>query len=286
MRPLHFRQALLDEVSRVTRGEMPPPVARVFMPEPHPDPAREPEFGVVKLDDGSAGLYYAWLGDSQRGMGARFPAASLQGLPAGELARYFLREDEAARSLGLAAINAITAWWWRQQGYMPPPARAAFGVAIATGDRVGFIGYFQSLVAQLLAEGHDVVVLERKSHLWRRAERLLVTGDPTALADRDVVVGTATMCLNDSLDATLDHCRDAREIAIVGPTAGFLPGPLFARGVASVGGVVLTDADAAIDAMASGGPWKPHARHFLIEPRVCREEAQASRRRGGPPGNR
>jgi uncharacterized protein (DUF4213/DUF364 family) len=261
----NFRQALFSEAARAAAIAMPPPVRRVFMPEPNPDPAREPEFGVVQLADGSAGLYYAWLGEGQRGMAQRFPPATLAGLPALELARYFLREDEASRSLGLAAINAMTAWWWRHHGYSPPVAQDAFGAHIAPTDRVGMVGNFQPLIEHLLADRRPVVVLERKPHLWREAPGLRVTGDPSALSDCTVVLATATMCLNDSLEATLAFCREARAIAIIGPTAGFFPGPLFARGVSSMGGMWLEDADAAIVALTTGKPWKPYARRFVIE---------------------
>jgi len=261
----HFRADLFHEAARVAAWLTPPPVRRVFMPEPQPDPARDPEFGAVQLADGSAGLYYAWLGEGQRGMAQRFPPATLEGLPALELARYFLREDEASRSLGLAAINAMTTWWWRHHGYVPPVARDAFGASFAQTDRVGMVGNFQPLIERLLADQRPVVVLERKPQLWREAPGLRVTGDPMALSDCSVVLATATMCLNDSLETTLAYCRAAREIAIIGPTAGFFPGPLFARGVSSMGGMWLEDADAAIAALATGQPWKPYARRFVIE---------------------
>lgn len=260
-----FRQALLDEVAQVIAMETPPPVTRCFMPEPNPDPAREPEFGLVKLADGSAGLYYAWLGDSQRGMRERFPPETLEGLPAWELARYFLRDDEASRSLGLAAINAITAWWWRHRRYVPPSASNMFGTVISDADRVGLIGNFQPLIDQLQADGRPVAVVERKPHLWRESPGLRVTGDANVLRECSVILATATMCLNDSLEEMLGYCRAARKISIIGPTAGFFPAPLFARGVSSMGGALIEDADAAIAALEAGDSWKPYARRFVIE---------------------
>lgn len=260
-----FRAALLDEVARVLAFETPPLVTRCFMPEPNPDPAREPEFGLVKLADGSAGLYYAWLGDSQRGMRARFPPEAIEGLPAWELARYFLRDDEASRSLGLAAINAITAWWWRRCHYVPPSAINMFGTAIGNADRVGLIGNFQPIIDQLQADGMPVVVVERKPQLWREAPGLQVTGNPNVLRDCTVILATATMCLNDSLEEMLGYCGAARKISIIGPTAGFFPVPLFARGVGSMGGALIADADAAIAALEAGESWKPYARRFVIE---------------------
>ena len=42
-------------------------------------------------------------------------------------------------------------------------------------------------------------------------------------------------------------------IAVVGPTAGFVPEPLFRRNVAMVGTVVVTDSDQALEILAEGG---------------------------------
>lgn len=43
------------------------------------------------------------------------------------------------------------------------------------------------------------------------------------------------------------------EIAVIGPTAGLLPEPLFERGVRVVGGVWVKKPDALMDLLAAGG---------------------------------
>jgi uncharacterized protein (DUF4213/DUF364 family) len=49
--------------------------------------------------------------------------------------------------------------------------------------------------------------------------------------------------LNNSLDEILAYCSPDAFISIIGPTAGYFPDPLFARGVDIVGGrVVKNDA--------------------------------------------
>jgi uncharacterized protein len=40
---------------------------------------------------------------------------------------------------------------------------------------------------------------------------------------------------------------------VVGPTAGFVPEPLFRRNVAMVGTVAVTNSDRALDLLAEGG---------------------------------
>ncbi len=48
-----------------------PLIKKVFMPEPRPSPDKDSEFGIVVLEDGSSGLYYAWMSEAQNGMNGR-----------------------------------------------------------------------------------------------------------------------------------------------------------------------------------------------------------------------
>ena len=41
-----------------------PDIKQVFMPEPKPAVDKDSEFGIVVLEDNSAGLYYAWMGEA------------------------------------------------------------------------------------------------------------------------------------------------------------------------------------------------------------------------------
>ena len=227
-------------------------VARAVVPEPHPDPARDAEFGLLTLDDGSAGLYYAWLGDTQRHMASRYPADTLVGRDALELAMTFRRGDDAARSLAVAALNALTASFWRARAYMPPPATDSFGLRLKPAGKLGMVGNFPSLIRQARAQGIAVTVLERKAHMVTHEAGLEITLDPTALAGCDQIICTAATLLNDTLDEVLGYCAPDAEVAVVGPTAGVLPEPLFARGVAVVGGTLILDAEEAGRRLASG----------------------------------
>ena len=57
-----------------------PPVASALITDPHPASDKDAEFGLLALADGCAGLYYAWLGDSQADMPARFLVEHLRDL--------------------------------------------------------------------------------------------------------------------------------------------------------------------------------------------------------------
>lgn len=234
------------------------------MPEPQPDPARDAEFGLIELTDGSCGLYYAWLGDSQRGMSQRFEAGSLGGAEPLTIAALYADEDEGARSLGLAAINAITVSVWRCTGFVPPTAISSFGFEVQPGEHLGMVGNFPSLVRQALARGARVTVLERKAHMVRSAPNLEITLDPLALRDCRKVLITAATLINDTLDDMLGTLASDAQVTMVGPTAGCFPDPLFARGIQAVGGTLVIDSAAAYARLVRGAKLEDSARRFLL----------------------
>ena len=57
--------------------------------------------------------------------------------------------------------------------------------------------------------------------------------------------------------------RGARAVAMIGPGAGCLPEPLFARGVTAIGGTWIEDRAGFVAALRSGSPWGRHARKVL-----------------------
>ena len=67
-----------------------------------------------------------------------------------------------------------------------------------------------------------------------RLQSILVIGTRLSLATVIPIAGT--LMLNDSLERMLPHCRGAEHLALVGPSVGAPPDPLFARGVTLLGG--------------------------------------------------
>jgi hypothetical protein len=94
-----------------------------------------------------------------------------------------------------------------------------------------------------------------------------VTLDPAELASCEKVVSTCTVMLNDTLDAMLAACRNARQLSIVGPTAGCIPDPLFALGVDTIGGRRVVDTEGFRDAFCKGERWGSFACKYVIAQR-------------------
>ena len=119
---MNIRTELYELAQRAAEALPLPALASALITDPQPAPDRNTEFGLLALADGCAGLYYAWLGDSQADMPARFKLDELLGRPALELAHYVLGDDDGTRSLGIAAINAITEHVYRKATFAPAAA--------------------------------------------------------------------------------------------------------------------------------------------------------------------
>ncbi|MCC7325989.1 MAG: hypothetical protein IT521_04200 [Burkholderiales bacterium] len=257
------------------RGAPVPRVHALHLPPMPWNETREGEFCALELDDGSLGLSYVLLdgtlgrlacgapGSGQRVAGA--PGMGLVGVDALAVARHWAGTDAAMRTMGFAAVNALTRHLYNRAGFVPPDATDSIGgLAPQAGEHIGMIGYFPPLVAQVTASGARLTVLELRPDLAGTREGFHITLDPRELEGCDKVLSTSTVLLNDTLDAVLAHCGHARAFAMIGPGASCLPDALFARGVTLMGGVWIEHPGAFKAALAGGKPWGTHARKFAL----------------------
>lgn len=257
---------VLSQIEQAFAGRPPPRVRALHLPPLPWIGTKEGEFGAVELDDGTLGLSYVLLGDTParlegwRGSGAN----GLAGSDALALARWWRDGDGVERTLGYAAVTALSRRLLDEAGLAPPAAADSIGgLDPRPGEHVGMVGFFPPLVKAITAAGARLTVVELRADLAGSHPGFEVTLDPAALRQCDKVLSTSTVLLNDTLDAILGHCVRAREIVLIGPGAGLLPDALFARGVTGIGGSWIGDPDAFLAALAHGTPWGASTRKFL-----------------------
>jgi uncharacterized protein len=242
-----------------------PRVQALHLPPPTADGTRDGEFCAIELDDGSLGLSFVLLGDTLVTLRSPGAHTALAGMPALALARRYADSSGAQRALGFAAVNALTRHLFDQAHYEPHAAGGSLGeLDLHPGDHLGMIGLFPPLVRQVLATGAQLTVVELRADLAGPRDGWHVTLDTAELARCNKVLTTSTVLLNDTLDAVLEHCRHAERVALVGPGAGCLPDPLFARGVTLLGGSWVVNADSFKTALRAGEPWGVFTKKFAI----------------------
>lgn len=257
--------AILDDVGR--RLSL-PRVKQVFIPPARDRPSRSAEFGAVVLEDDSVGVVFVLLGDTLPKLHERGVPEAVVGLDPLELAQGFQDADSATRTMGLAALNAVSQHVIRASGLPLDFETNAIGsFDPRPDDHLGMVGFFPPLVSRLVAQGVDLTVVELNEELVRQEARFRVTLDPGALEECNKILCTSTLILNDSLDDVLEHCRHAEQVAIIGPSAGFLPDPLFARGIDTVGGHQVADVEGFIARLRDEEKWGDTSRKYCIHRR-------------------
>ena len=265
MAPMNVADDMLRTLARALAGAPLPRVRALHLPPVPWNGSKDGEFGALELDDGSLGLSYVLLDGTLATLAGAAPGHGLVGADALDVAHGWRHGSGAQRTVGFAAVNALTRHLFDRAGFVPPPAADSIGgLAPQRGEHIGMVGFFPPLVKQVTACGARLTVLELRPELAGAREGFHITLDTRELRACDKVLCTSTVLLNDTLDEVLAHCHSARALAMIGPGASCLPDPLFHRGVTLLGGSWITDAVAFKSALATGAPWSAHARKFAL----------------------
>ncbi|MFI4932978.1 MAG: Rossmann-like domain-containing protein, partial [Burkholderiales bacterium] len=205
------------------------------------------------------------LGDTWAELNRQPERFALGGRDALAVAHGYASGDPLDRTVGLAAVNALTRCLFDRAAWVPASSADSIGnLDPQPGETVGMIGYFASLVPRITARGARLVVIELRADLVGERDGARVTLDADELQACDKVLATGTLLLNDTLERMLGLCRRARRIAMIGPSVGCPPDPLFARGVTLMGGTWISDPAAYVDALRAGEPTAPASRKFAL----------------------
>jgi uncharacterized protein (DUF4213/DUF364 family) len=242
----------------------PAEVTGLYLPSLVDDGEYRDELGFVFLADGSVGPFYVSLDPILRTLWARHPwPDEVRGDPIA-LARGLRDGDLAGRALAIGAFNALSRRLMRCAGFEPPDRGAGQEVPVSQPDGpVGMVGYFCPVIDRLVDAGNEVLVLEQRPQRVPERPHVRLTTRPEDLTGCGQVLCTASVLINDSLDALLAACRGA-QFEVTGPTGSGLPDGLLTRGVQAVGGIVFDDPDRVREVLARGESWGIAGRKYRI----------------------
>ena len=242
-----------------------PRVRALHLPPPPPPGGMHGEFCALELDDGSLGLSYVLLGDTWAQLTAHAGAHLHAGDDPLALAQAYASSDTLLRTIGFAAVNAITRCLFTRAGFAPPASRDSLGqLDPQPGETIGMVGHFTPLLPRIVERGAKVVVLELRADLVGEKDGVRVTLDAADLRGCDKILATGTLLLNHTLEPVLAHCTHASRFVMVGPSVGGPPDPLFARGVSLLGGSWVEDAPRFIARLRAGEPNGDSVRKFAL----------------------
>ena len=253
--------SLTDEfrkmVTELTDKYSIPQIANIFFPPFYQGgQPKDAEFMAILLDGGATGISYVLLPDKKMEEYTALQPLDFVGKNPRIFALEFGKDDPIKAMVSLAAINAICQHVMRETNYAVDSATDSLGLlSISAGDKVGMVGLFNPLIKTIKKAGAEMVVLERKEQLVQSYPDLPITLDATELSTCNKILCTSTTILNNSLDEILAHCSPAAFVSIIGPTAGYFPDPLFARGVDVVGGRVVKNGELLLQLLAEKKRW-------------------------------
>ncbi|MCP5283301.1 MAG: hypothetical protein H6933_00220 [Burkholderiaceae bacterium] len=232
-----------------------PRVKALHLPPPPPPGGMRGEFCALELDDGSLGLSYVLLGDTWAQLTAHAAGHLQPGDNALAVAQGYASGDTLVRTIGFAAVNALTRCLCTRAGFTPPVSRDSLGqLDPQPGETIGMVGHFTPLLPRLRAAGAKVVILELRADLVGERDGVRVTLDPAELRSCRKVLATGTLLLNHTLEPVLAQCVHADRLVLVGPSVGGPPDPLFARGITLLGGSWVEEPLRFLDTLRAGEP--------------------------------
>lgn len=239
-----------------SRFQIPKIAGIVFPPFYTGGQPKDCEFMALALEGGAGGVSYLLLPDSSADEYRSLKPQSFIGARPEQYAEAFNCTDPIQNMLGLACINAICQHVMRVSDCVPDAAIDSLGLMnVEDGDRVGMVGFFPPLLKYMQNCNAELIIVEKNQELVERYPKLHVTLDTSELNRCNKVLCTSTTLLNDTLDEVLQQCSNAQHISVLGPTAGYFPDPLFARGVDVLGGRFVNDGMLLLQLVAERKRW-------------------------------
>ena len=223
-------------------------------------------YTLVELDNGIMGVCFTPRSDS--GSCAHYPSAgTLSGKPVLQLAELMRSGHPLERSVGVAAVNALSHTIMAQHPEQFRFSTDDFLDLLPFGapgsNKVGMVGYIGPFVPFLKKKADALVVVDDNpaletgimdaGHTVIMDPGHTVTRDVRDLKDADIVIITGSSAAVGGFDAALEAAESARFIGVVGPSAGWLPQPAFRRGVHAVAATRITDLAGARRTILEGG---------------------------------
>jgi len=237
-------------------------------------------YAAARLDTGDVGLCHSLLGEAPTAccQALRY-AGMLAGTKAVELAELAKSWHIGERVIGMTTINALSQITLKHDhpGYTVREGNVADELYVKPTDTVGMIGNIKPLVAAIREKTPNLRIFERSGSV---EEGILPdTACEELLPEADIVLITGSAVANGTIEHLLQLSRNARQVAVVGPSASIVPDALFSRGVNVIGGVIVTDPDKAVQIVVEGGgtPQLKSATKFVVIKPVPARDDQRSR---------
>ncbi len=228
----------------------------------------------VKLSTGQAGVCHT-LADEPVCCQKIDRAGTFSGSLALEIARLADSWKLGEAVVGVATINALSEIVLQtstDRYSITENADCTDQIEINNDDTVAMAGYIRPFIPFIRSKAKTLYIMERNPRV-QDEDVLPDSACSEIIPKADIVIITGTAVANGTIDTLLELSRNAREVAVVGPTASMIPDPLFKRGATMMGGISVTNSERLLQVISEGGgvpQFKNACRQMVIRPRKGR----------------
>jgi len=185
-------------------------------------------------------------------------AGTLAQKPVLELAELMLSPNPLEKSVGIAAVNAVSKVIMDQEPEKYRFSDTDFLDLLPIKKerlKVGMMGNIGPFLPFLKKHAASLIIVDDNPSLLQgiMGHGPAMSRNIKDLAQVDVLIITGSSAAVGDFDEALASARSARFIGVVGPSAGWLPDPAFRRGVHAMAGTRVTDIPGARQAILEGG---------------------------------
>ena len=228
--------------------------------------SKKANFSAIVLEDSTIGLIFINLNPIVKKKFISEDFSKLGQRRLLQLSRSFKSKDLFEKSLGLGCINAISQYIFKKANFNLNFTSDSLGLLnIKHSDIIGMVGYFPPLVQLIEKIGSKLIIIEKEEKLVQETRSWTITLEPSKLKECNKVLITGTTVLNETIDDILQYCTNATQASIIGPTASFLPDPIFERGINILGGAFVADSDNLIRSIQGNIKWGKYVEKYVIQ---------------------
>jgi uncharacterized protein (DUF4213/DUF364 family) len=244
-----------------------PAIEEIFIPSENKlnSDQKKANFGAIRLKDGSTGIFFVGL---QSDFYKTMSKVNLRDLAKHEpldLVSKFKSYNLFERTIALGMINAISHLLFLRSNFQFNYTESILDLLnLNSSDVIGMVGYFPPLVRKLNKFGNKLVVLELKKELIKKNPNWEITLEKRKLLECNKIICTSTTLINNTIDDILNFTNKAEFFALIGPTAGFIPDPLFKKKITAIGGSIVNNSQLFFQRIRQGERWGDSVSKFVM----------------------
>ncbi len=171
------------------------------------------------------------------------------------------------RTLGLATINAISQYYINISGSIQMDIKEM--ISSFTG-KIGIIGNMPPIVKALKEKNKNIYVFERNTKLWYE-NVLSDTLEYSMLPKMDIVLSTASVLVNNTIDLIIERSKNAKSIILIGATGQILPELFIGTGITHIASMRINTIEKARVALKMGdyGKFVNISRKYIFKILPC-----------------